>query len=278
MILSDEDLNKAHQLMLKILKEVHRVCEENNIKYFLSDGTLLGAIRHNGFIPWDDDLDLGMVRSEYEKFRAIAQQKLGPEYIMQDYSTDKGFALPFIKIILKDTEWIEKSAEKTDRKYTGLFIDIFPYDKIPLEKKQQEKHRKEYAFVKHLLYIKLRYKLLKDVKGLPRKVYYILKAVIAFFIPLKTLVEKRNALCVKYESLEKDFTLTKYGGNFYRNQNPFDSFYYTELHVFENEQFYIPKAYDSILTNLYGDYMQLPPPEQRQNHGIEYFDFGKYKD
>lgn len=276
MILPDNELKKAQSLMLKILKEVHRVCEENNIKYFLSDGTLIGAVRHNGFIPWDDDLDIGMVRSEYEKFCRIAPQKLGDEYIIQSHSTDKGFALPYIKIILKDTVWMEKASEKTNRKYIGLYIDVFPYDKVPLDKKVQEKHRRKYAFIKHLLYIKLRYKLLKDVKSLPRKIYFILKAFIALFIPVETLVKKRDALCIKFEGLEKDYVLTKYGGNFYKNQNPFDSFYNTELHVFENEQFYIPKDYDSVLTNLYGNYMQLPPPEKRLNHGIEYYDFGKY--
>lgn len=77
MKLAENDLRKAQLLMLKILKAVHKVCEENDIKYFLSDGSLIGAVRHEGFIPWDDDLDIGMLRKDYEKFLKIAQDKLG---------------------------------------------------------------------------------------------------------------------------------------------------------------------------------------------------------
>ena len=81
MTISNKDLRKAQLLMLKILKEVHKICEENNIKYFLSDGTLIGAIRHQGFIPWDDDLDIGMLREDYEKFCKIAPQILSENFI-----------------------------------------------------------------------------------------------------------------------------------------------------------------------------------------------------
>ena len=81
--LSPEVLRTAHRLMLKILKEVHRVCEENGIRYFLSDGTLIGAVRHNGFIPWDDDIDISMLRSDYDRFCKIAPEKLGAYYCLK---------------------------------------------------------------------------------------------------------------------------------------------------------------------------------------------------
>ena len=136
MILKNNDLRKAQLLMLKILKEIHNICVKNNIKYFLSDGTLIGAIRHNGFIPWDDDLDIGMLREDYEKFCSIAQEELPEEFVLQTQKTDKGYGLQFGKVILKNTIWIEKVAKNTKRDYSGLYIDIFPYDKIPEDKRR----------------------------------------------------------------------------------------------------------------------------------------------
>lgn len=277
MTLTAEELKKAQFLMLKILKEVHRVCEENNIHYFLSDGTLIGAVRHNGFIPWDDDLDIGMLRADYEKFCEIAPKFLGDEYLLQNNTIDKGYGLQFAKVILKDTLWIETSAENTKREYSGLYIDIFPYDKVPYDVKIQKKHYKKYYFTNALIFIKLKYNTFKRTKGLFRKLYFIYKWIISRFCSLDSLLQKRRALCTKFEKLSSDFVVTKYGGNFYKNQEPYDSYSILLKHVFEDASFYIPEDYDTILSNLYGNYMELPPPEKRLNHGIKEFNFGMYK-
>lgn len=142
MTLSKDDLRKAQLLMLKILKEVHRICEKNGIHYFLSDGTLIGAIRHNGFIPWDDDLDIGMLRADYEKFKAAVQTELAEEFIFQSVETDNGCALPFAKVMLKNTKWLEAAtkSKKTRKDMQGIYIDVFPYDKIPADLNIQKRH------------------------------------------------------------------------------------------------------------------------------------------
>lgn len=278
MTLSKDDLRKAQLLMLKILKEVHRICEKNGIHYFLSDGTLIGAIRHNGFIPWDDDLDVGMLRSDYEKFKAAVQTELAEEFIFQSVETDKGCALPFAKVMLKNTKWLEAATQskKTRRDMQGIYIDVFPYDKIPADLNIQKKHYWKFRFWQSIIVRKDKYFGIAHSKGFVRKLIFCAMKTASFFIPLKLCVKKRDFLCSKYEYLTDDFVVTKYGGNFYRNQNPYEAFARLVPHRFEDSDFYVPAAYDSILTKLYGNYMELPPAEKRQNHGIYQYDFGRY--
>lgn len=276
MHLTQEELRKAQLLMLKILKEVHRICEENNIKYFLSDGTLIGAVRHNGFIPWDDDLDIGMLREEYEKFCKIAPEKLGDEFVLQTTFRDEGYGSQFGKLMLKNTIWIEYNAKDTDRDNKGIYIDIFPYDKIPSSKKKQKMIKFQYHLLNALLLFKLNYFATSYEKGIIRKINYVIKKIFSSFFSINKLKNMREKLCKKYENMSKNFVVTKYGGSFENNQNSYESYDSLILHSFENDNFYIPKNYDSILTNLYGDYMVIPPVEKQKSHGIIYFDFGNY--
>lgn len=276
MILKNNDLRKAQLLMLKILKEIHNICVKNNIKYFLSDGTLIGAIRHNGFIPWDDDLDIGMLREDYEKFCSIAQEELPEEFVLQTQKTDKGYGLQFGKVILKNTIWIEKVAKNTKRDYSGLYIDIFPYDKIPEDKRKQKIINRLYFFIQGLILIKYKYIQKKDYDELTKKITFVIKRFFLLIIPKNVLTFFREFICKKYINYKDKIIVTKYGGNFYKNQNPYNLYKDLILHDFETEKVYIPKCYDTILKKLYGNYMEIPPIEKQRQHGIEYFDFGKY--
>ena len=275
MTISNKDLRKAQLLMLKILKEVHKICEENNIKYFLSDGTLIGAIRHQGFIPWDNDLDIGMLREDYEKFCKIAPQILSENFILQNFQTDKGYGLQFGKVILKNTVWIEKVAKNTNRQWSGIYIDIFTYDNITENKKMQKLINRLFIFIQGLILIKFKYINISNYESMAKKLKYVLKKIYLCTISKKLLIYIRDSICKRY--LNKSKTLvTKYGGNFYKNQNPYNFYKDLTLQKFEDTSFYIPKNYDKILKNLYGNYMEIPPIEKQRQHGIEYFDFGNY--
>lgn len=108
-----ELLRKVQLKQLEIAKEIKRVCEENEIGYFLCYGTFLGAVRHKGFIPWDDDLDLGMLRADYEKFCRIAPSALKPEFCLQTWYTDPNYGLPFGKVMLRNTIYLESKKNHT---------------------------------------------------------------------------------------------------------------------------------------------------------------------
>ena len=127
--MDSETLRKVQLVQLEIAKEISRVCDENGIKYFLTGGTLLGAVRHGGFIPWDDDLDIGMFRQDYEKFLEIAPVSLREQYRIIDWKSDQSYPHPMGKVIKKGT--LYKESKRKDQGEQGIWVDVFPYDNIP---------------------------------------------------------------------------------------------------------------------------------------------------
>jgi lipopolysaccharide cholinephosphotransferase len=125
----DINIRAVQKVELEILLEFDGVCKENNIKYHLFAGTLLGAIRHNGFIPWDDDIDVCMLRGDFEKFLTIGQECLGKDYFLQTYETDKNYINQFAKIRKNNTIFLQRDVVGTDI-HQGFYIDIFPFDNV----------------------------------------------------------------------------------------------------------------------------------------------------
>ena len=122
-------LSKLHRDILLIMDEVHRICTTHHLKYYLCAGSLLGAIRHNGFIPWDDDLDIMMPRSDYEKFITLSSSVLGDKFYLDWITTNPSYSRAFSKVCLKNTLFQENPGtnEKMNTEW-GIFIDIFPID------------------------------------------------------------------------------------------------------------------------------------------------------
>ena len=125
-----ELLRKVQLVQLEIAKEIQRVCQENDIRCFLVAGSFLGAVRHQGFIPWDDDMDIGMFRSDYEKFCRIAPQKLDKRYCLQNWHTDPNYSLPFGKVVKRNTLYMENKKSRRIQE-NGIYVDIFAYDNAP---------------------------------------------------------------------------------------------------------------------------------------------------
>jgi len=260
MTLNGDDLRKVQLVQLKILKEVHRICEKHNIQYFLLGGTLIGAIRHKGFIPWDDDLDIGMLREEYEKFFVICQTELSDEYFFQTIDTDPGYGYVFGKIMLKGTVFIEAISAKAHKK-SGIFIDIFPYDCIPKERHKRFIQLALARFTTRAYYLKKRYKIKRPISV--KSHFRTFFAMLFYFFPSSVLYSLLYHTITKYSHLAKnnEGMVTKFAGK--RDIVDINNLRIVTLGAFEDGMFYIPKNYDIVLSNYLGDYMTLPPPEKR---------------
>ena len=141
------DFKKLQSVQMEIMDEVHRVCTENNILYYIIAGTALGAVRHGGFIPWDLDIDVAMPRSDYERFQKICNEKMSDRFICRNYKNTKGYLRPHALVCIKDTYLSTKSEKyNTNEQNLGIYLDVFPLDNAPddvaLREKQAEQIKK----------------------------------------------------------------------------------------------------------------------------------------
>ena len=123
-----ETLDKLHQVEMEILDDFVKVCEKHKLRYFLTGGTMLGAVRHSGFIPWDDDVDIGMPREDYDKFIEIGDEALGDKYQLECFEHNKNYHLPFAKVVKKNTIFDEGFDKLKYLK--GIYIDIIPFENV----------------------------------------------------------------------------------------------------------------------------------------------------
>lgn len=260
------DIN-IRQIQLRILdigKEVKRICEKNNIKYFLDGGTLLGAVRHQGFIPWDDDMDIGMTRTEYNKFCEAVKYDIGDEFLFQSWDEEENYGQPFGKMMLKNTVWVEQATRKVDINHL-LYVDIFVFDGVCEQLNIRKKIYQKFHYY-HILYLfKCGYDLLFFRKGINKTCFYILKCVSSFYS--KDYLERKCKEIL--DAAPKDSELYfDYGAPVKLERGIRNRKWLEELvpYKFEDTEFLGPKNYDVWLTKAYGNYMELPPIEQRTSH------------
>ena len=261
----NKNLKRKLQLtQLKIAKEIKRICEKNNIKYFLDAGSMLGAVRHKGFIPWDDDMDIGMLKEDYDKFLKIAPKELGEEFFLDNYKIDKTYGLVFSKVKLKNTKYIEKIASK-NAEHQEIFVDIFPYFNVPEDEKIRKKQGKKLKLLAHVFMAQSGIKVWKNNKGISK-----LK-----FLPIIILGKILNKDKV-YKNIDKIIN-KKIKSNLVgiHDGMSYNYLYFKKEYLndfidieFEDDLFKIPKEYDKILKIDYGDYMKLPPKDKRVTHEI----------
>lgn len=261
-------LNEVQQVSLEILKDVHEFCVKNNIKYSLSGGSLLGAIRHNGFIPWDDDIDIQMPRPEYEKFIHSYKSERGYRLFSHELDECKDVGIAYTRVCEMEKTYVNTGIQPWQEKATGLWIDIFPIDGAPdTPRKAKVKIEKMYWTWRLTLAARSRYKLdFGTTKSLFVIVRQYFKKLCSFIIPWE-IVSLYIEKCMEY-----NYDSSNYIANFsiihykFREWQPKTEMSEFVLHRFENEEFYIMTGYDISLSSLYGNYMELPPEDKRINH------------
>ena len=268
--------NKNGQLrkaQIYILNEIKRICVSNHIDYFLDGGSMLGAVRHQGFIPWDDDIDVGMTIKNYRKFLAIAEQELGTDFFVDNYEHNEEYALVFSKIRLKGTTYIELKGN-ADALHNEIFVDVFPYyyvsDNIVVRNLEAQKMR----ILSQTLLEKSRCRVWAG-EGVVKRLKFIPIDLLSVFLSKKYMYRKMEKILVRHNNT--NYMCVHAGGRFYSYWNmPSEIFRNYVMASFEGELYPILREYDRYLTIGYGDYMKLPPENKRMTHNIVKLELGSY--
>jgi len=264
MSVDQNTLTKLRAIQLELLDEFVRICNEHNLAYFLTAGTLLGAVRHKGFIPWDDDLDVGMPRYDYEKFINLDTETLNEKYYILSYKskTNAGkYCLNFAKFCKTGTVFAESYKEPAG--YAGIFIDIFPFDNCypffaPLQ-----------SFIKRLILNIYRVKRNALYK---KNIINIFAKIFCIVFPLKLVDYIHSTLFLNIKNNKQISYLSSIYGYKKETHNHAVIYPLSEI-IFEGNYYRAPNNYDSFLKTMYGNYMELPPLEKRRTHLPDYIEF-----
>lgn len=266
---SEETFKKIHNIELEMLKEVDRICRKYDIVYELDGGTLLGAVRYGGFIPWDDDVDIRMLRRDYDRFSKVCQSEFGDRYFWQTYRTDSKYRWGYGRVLKNDTVFLREEHEMLKCR-NGIFLDIFPCDNMP------EKGLNKVLFnLRSFGARKISYSIVgaKYEKNILKKMGYKFLT----FIPMKVAAWEYDRLAKKYSKIETKFVRTT-GWHWKQESKGYLRSWLTDYDEiqFEDMVAYAPKDIDGFLKYMYGDnYMTPPSIEKRKpQHPATLIDFG----
>ena len=267
-------LSELHDELLEMMTVFDEFCTNHNILYYLTGGTLIGAIRHNGFIPWDDDVDIMMPREEYEKF--VQYRQINDRYKIITYKNPQGLCFPYTYCIVTDTETIGKEENVRHQSGRGIFIDVFPYDGLPKDEHLLDRHINKARRLSVLLhYCNIGH--VGSGNGLKKVMKIIVLHFCRKFLSQEKLLQAIDKHATKYAFSNSDKVTClvhivwdkKQSHRMIYSKNAYSSY---ERHLFENKSFIIPSGYHERLTNEYGDYMTPPPVSKRKgNHDVIYY-------
>jgi lipopolysaccharide cholinephosphotransferase len=262
--------NREIQLVeLNILKQLLPVFEKYQIKYYIMYGTLLGAVRHQGFIPWDDDIDIGVPRNDYERLIDLPQDAL-PSYLrIRHHRLDERYVRPQIKI--EDTRYrICREIQLSDESY--IWIDIWPMDGLPHDKIRRQAHLYHLFFWRALFAISFSKRVNINKTRLPilKKVFQNCMSIISNILNINTgkALEKIETVLKECNNIGTSYILSFYSRFKIKDVFPLDFYGEGIQYKFEDMELIGPNNYDGILKKLYGNYMNIPPKYQMMGHFI----------
>lgn len=279
--LDDDKIKGIQAVLLEMLTDFDDLCRKNNLTYFLVGGSALGAVRHKGFIPWDEDLDIGMPREDYERFSEIFLKACSEKYWLQSIEQSKLYDLTFMKIRKKGTRYVELF--ETEPEHAGVFMDIYPLDNVPDNKIARFFH----GMISDFLYLCC--SCVRVHKKKNRFLEYLDDKRAIRLVKIKAFL----GFCLSFFSLHKWCVIADKWSKKYKNNNSkLVSFpcgrkhYFGEIctrasflpvkeTVFEDKKFYIMNNPHEYLGGLYGDYMEIPDVSNRERHSVLELDLGE---
>lgn len=265
------DIEEIHSATLDLFKIIIEICEKLNINYFIAYGTLIGAVRHKGFIPWDDDFDIIMIREDFDKFTKYCHKNINNnfgKYKLIDSTNTNNY--PYTIPRFCDLSYTMISDEFPDLN-TGIFIDIYPFDGVgnSIKKAKRKVEIKKFIYINCLVY---------SIKKKYEKSDYFFKNIIKYPLFLFSKNKKPRYFINRLDKLKKiyDFTESNYIGCVVWDVklNPIEKWHYENFEFldFENIKVKVPIGYDEVLRNSYGNYMILPPKDkQKPTHNYEVY-------
>ncbi len=277
--LDDEKIEQLHRVLLHMLKDFKACCEKYGFRYMLGGGTCLGAVRHKGFIPWDDDVDIMMPREDFEKIGQAMKECYGDKYSVTD-----PFECHLLNILLNGTVYEEIWNGDPSRRMS-IFLDIYPIDNMPKGKRRLRSARFYWAKHAHSFILEYKYpsEYVKKIEQTDKDVksYYKKRRFLGRLFNFFGGCNHYNKVVYKLARYKKETGYLGIPCAIAYNREKFRAEVLTDSvdAEFCGENFKIPKFYDEYLTNLYGsDYMTPPPPEKREIHVSARVEFGKYAD
>ena len=266
--MTDEIKKRLRQTQLQILDEIVRICSNNGLRYCLTGGTCLGAVRHKGFIPWDDDIDVKMPRADYNRFIEITSKDDSSDFFLDYYMTNPTYGRCFAKYCKKNTLFIEPNGLRQ-----AIYVDIFVQDKVP---GPEYVAKSGIPTLIHKLdaITTVRREGLRGRDFKTKVIYYATR-----WIPVKWFFIWETKLMTRFENTDVQYYLN-YGSpyNLVKETIPISEFEpYTQLE-FEGKMYNAPRNWDLYLSRIYGDYMTLPPVEKRVTHYPQFISFDTTKD
>lgn len=255
-------LREIQKIELDILSDIDRFCRENGIGYSLDGGTLLGAVRHHGFIPWDDDIDIIMPREDYDRFVKTYHSENG-RYVLYSKDTNPPYRTQlFAKVI--DTRTIADEGQYKRQVAYGLWVDIFPADHIPVDDRLCRRIQKRFLRYRHLLYV-------RNLKQSQKSLRDVVFSALYLFRSDMSVLRSLDRYAAKADSSGRVTNLSMVSDDLIGFHFPAAWFEDLTEYPFEGRRFLGFAAYDRYLTEVYGDYMTLPPIEQRETHFVTAF-------
>ncbi len=263
---SDLKLQKLQKAELEILVELDKVCRKHNLRYYIVGGTLIGAVRTGGFIPWDDDIDVSMPREDFDKLLAL-KGEFSKEFFLQTHKTEKECNFFYAKLRKNGTYFGEDKFEHTGI-HKGIFIDVFPLDYISDRKILQKLCFKSLSLINAFICSKSKTsEFLYENKSLP---FIVCFRLIQSVLPLPLLYGLRGLTAKITKMLSNRKLVASLAGfhGYPKEIAPFDWWAEGTDIKFEGQTVRAPKEYKTLLTHMFGDYLQLPPVEERVNHTV----------
>lgn len=267
----EKTLKKVQKVELDILKDFIAICDKYHLDYFGIAGTCIGVIRHNGFIPWDDDIDIAMPRKDFELFVKYAEEELSHKYIVMNTEHDINYPLMTTRLMKKNTKFREHALAHIDCEF-GIFLDIYPFDNLSDDPKKRKKQMLRGFVFSKLLILRSIPKPVLGFKGAKAKIVHFICYIVHFLLRLfgiskRWLYNQCYDACIcaneEKDAKELDFICdTTPDLNIWKKSD----IYPLQKLKFEDIEMNFPRNMHDNLTNAYGDYMQLPPVEKRKNH------------